>query len=138
MQGKNGYTFDKLWLYCSLIWLSITHMCKKKSIWANLLVRHSKLPPLMYFKLLRASYFMLLDRIWEWQPILNAGKNGYAFDKLWLYCSFIWLSLIYMWKKKSIRANLSARHSKLSQPIYQDFHIKILENQNNEQCNHNF
>jgi len=36
---------------------------QKKSIRANLSVRHSKLPPSMYFRLLRASYFMLLSRI---------------------------------------------------------------------------
>ena len=39
------------------------HVQKKiKPIQANFSVRHSKLPPSMYFRLLRASYFMLLAR----------------------------------------------------------------------------
>jgi len=41
-------------------------------------------------------HFKLID-----DPILNALRNyGYAIDKLWLYCSFIWSYVIYMCKKK--------------------------------------
>jgi hypothetical protein len=45
----------------------------------------------------------------------NLRKNGYAFDKLWLYCSFIWLSVTYVCKKKkkSNSSQLSVRHSNL-------------------------
>ena len=78
----NFECMKELWLHLwqimviLFIYLVICNLhVQKKSIRANLSVRHLKLPPYTYFRLLRASYFMLLGRIWEWWPILNAGKK---------------------------------------------------------------
>ena len=132
----------RLWLIMVILFVYLV-ICnlhvQQKSIRANLSARHSKLPSSMYFKLLRASYFILLSQIWEWRPILNVRKKWlHIWQIMVILFAYLVIYNSHVKKNISIRANLLARHSKLPQPIYPDFHIKILDNQNNEQCNHNF
>jgi len=91
---------------------------QRKSFRANFSVIHSKLAPSMYFRLLMASYFMLLGRIWEWRPIWMQVKNWL---RLWqiMVILFVYLVICNLHvQKKSIRANLSVRHSKLPPSMY--------------------